>query len=80
MAIPKAMAVFDVVACPPTPIAHLAVVFAPCMNSPIANGGLGPTTSFAFEIGGLVHIAVNAMADTSYGVSGGKTVRTLIYG
>ena len=80
MAISEAVTVFDVMACLSAPVAHLAVVFAPCMNSPIANGGLGPTTSFAFEIGGLVHIAVNAMADTSYGISGGKTVQTLIYG
>jgi len=74
------MAVFDVVACPATPITHLAVVLAPCMDSSVTNGDLGLTTSFAFEVGGLVYVMVDTAADTSYSVSGGETVRTPIYG
>ena len=43
------------------------------------NGDLGPTTSFALEIGGLVHVAVNAAMNASYSVSGGKMVRTPVH-
>ena len=79
-AISKAITVLDVVACPPTPIAHLAVVFAPGVYGAIANSDLSPTASLAFEVGGLVHVTINATADAGYGVSGSKLVRTLIHG
>jgi len=73
------MAVLNVVACPSAPVTHLAVVLAPCMHSPVTNGDLGSTTSLALEVRGLVHVVVDAMANTSYGVSGGKTVRALVH-
>ena len=50
------------------------------MNCLIADGNLGLTTSFALEVGGLVHVAINAVTNAGYGVSGGETVRTLVYG
>ena len=78
-AVPKAITVFDVMACPSAPIAHLAIIFAPCIDGPIANGNLGSAASFALEVRGLVHVAINAVVDTSYGVSGGKTVRTTVH-
>jgi len=73
-AIPKTVTVFDVVACPATPIAHLAIVLAPCMDSLITDSDLGSTTSLAFKVGGFVHVAVNAVADAGYSVSGGEAV------
>ena len=79
-AIPKAVTVFDVVACLATPIAHLVVVLAPCMNGSIAYSDLSLTASLAFEVGGLVHIAVDAAANASYSVSSSEAVRTLIHG
>jgi len=80
MTIPKAVAIFDVVACPATPVAHLAIVLAPCMDSPIADSDLGLTTSLALEIGGLVHVTVDATTDASYRVSSGETVQTPVHG
>jgi len=79
-AVSETVTVFDVVACLSTPVAHLAVVLAPCMNGSITNGDLGTTASLALEVGGLVHVAVDAMANTSYGISGGKTIQTLVHG
>jgi len=73
-AVSEAMTVLDVVACPPTPITHLAVVFAPGMYGAIANSDLSLTASLALEVGGLVHVAINATVDVGYGVSGGKSV------
>jgi len=78
-AISEAVAVLDVVACPSAPVAHLAIVLAPCMSSPVANGDLGLTTSLAFEVRGLVHVVVDAAANVGYGVSGGETVRALVH-
>jgi len=79
MAISEAVTVLDVMACPPTPIAHLAIVLAPCMNGLVANSYLGLTTSLALEVGGIVHIAIDATINASYGVSGGKMVRTPVH-
>jgi len=79
-AISEAMTVLDVVACPPAPIAHLAVIFAPGMYGTVANSNLGSTTSFALEVGSLVHVAINAMANAGYGVGGRKSVRTPVHG
>ena len=80
MAIPEAVTVFDVVACPATPIAHLAIVIAPCMDSPIADSDLGSTTSFALEVGGCVHVVVDAATNASYGISSGKAVGAPVHG
>jgi len=79
-AIPETVTVFNVVACPAIPVAHLAIVLAPCMDGPIVDGDLGSTASLALEVGGLVHVAVDAAADASYSVSSGKMVRTLVHG
>ena len=73
-AISKAVTVFNAMACSATPITHLAIVLAPCMDGPIANSDLGLMTSLALEIGGLVHVAVDAATNASYGISGGKAV------
>jgi len=73
-AIPEAMAILDVVACPSAPIAHLAVVLAPCMDGLVVNGDLGLTASLALEVGGLVHVVVDATANARDGVSGGEAV------
>ena len=70
-AIPEAMTVLNVVACPSTPVTHLAIVFAPCMNGPIANGDLGLAASLALEVGGSVHVVVDMMTNVGYGVSSG---------
>ena len=79
-AIPKTVTVFDVVACPATPIAHLAIVLAPCMDSLVANSDLSSTTSLALKVGGLVHVVVDAAMNASYSVSGSKAVRTPVHG
>ena len=73
-AISEAVTVFDVVACPSAPVAHLAVVLAPCLNGSIAHSDLSPTASLAFEVGGCMHLVVDMTANASYGVSSGKTV------
>jgi len=74
MAISKAIAIFDVVACLPIPVAHFAVVLAPCVNGTIANSNLSSAASFALKIGGFVYVVVDAMSDTSYSISGGEAV------
>ena len=79
-AISKTVTVFNAVACLTIPLAHLAVVLAPCMDSSVANGDLGSTTSLALEVGGLVHVAVDAVTNAGYGVSGGKAIRTPVHG
>ena len=74
MAVPKGIAIFNIVACLATPIAHFTVIIAPCMDGPIADGDLGLATSLTLKVGGFVHIAVDAATNVSYGVSSGKTV------
>jgi len=73
-AIPEAVTILDIVTCLATPIAHLAIVLAPCMDSPIAGCNLGSTASLALEVRGLVHVMVDAAANVSYCVSSGETV------
>jgi len=72
-AIAEGVAFFYVVTCLTAPVAHFVVVFAPGMYGMIANGDLSPTSSFAFEIRGLVHVAVNAATDTGDGIGGGES-------
>ena len=79
-AIPKAITVFNVVASLSTPVAHLAVVFAPSMNGTIANGDLSLAASLALEVGGFVHVAVNMTANVSNSVSSSKAVRASVHG
>ena len=38
------------------------------------DGNLSLMASLALEVGGFVHVVVNAMANTSYSISGGETV------
>ena len=73
-AIPETVAVFDVVACLTTPIAHLAIVLAPCMDGPIMDCGLGLAASLALEVRGLVHIMVDAAMNAGYGISSSEAV------
>jgi len=80
VAISKAVTFLDIVTCLSAPVTHLAVVVAPCVDGPIANGDLGSATSLAFEVRGLMHVVVDAMTDMGYGVSSGKTVRTSVHG
>jgi len=68
------VAFFNVVACPTTPVTHLAIIFAPGMQGTVTDGNLSPTSSFAFEVGGLVHVAINATTYTGYGVGSSKSL------
>jgi len=79
VSIPKTVTVFDVVACPATPVAHFTVVLAPCMDCSIVDSDLGSTTSFALEVEGCVHVTVNTATDASDGISGGKMVGALVH-
>jgi len=63
------VAFFNVVTCPTTPIAHLAVVLAPSMYGMVANSDLSLLSSLTLKVGSLVHVTVNAAMDTSNGVS-----------
>jgi len=72
-AVAKGIALFYVVACLTTPITHFVVVFAPSMHGMITNGGLSPASSLAFEVRGLVHVAVNVTMDAGNGVGGGES-------
>jgi len=38
----------------------------------VTDGNLSLTSSFAFEVGGLVHVVINAMAYVGNGVGSGK--------
>ena len=73
-AIPKAVAILNIVPGPATPVTYLAVVLAPSINGAVANGDLSLAPSLAFEIGGLVYVAVNATANAGDGISGSKVV------
>ena len=79
MAVSEAVTFLNVVSGPTTPVAHLAVILAPSMNSMVANGNLSFVSSFALEIGGLVHVMVDATMNASDGISGSKMVRTSIH-
>jgi len=80
LAVAEGVALFYVVACLTTPVAHFVVVFAPGMYGAITNGGLSPASSFALEVGGLVHVAVDVTADAGNGVGGSKSLRALVHG
>ena len=80
MAIPKTMAFLDVVSSLTAPIAHLAIVLAPSMKGAVANGDLSFVSSLAFEVGGLVHVVINAMAYTGNSVGSSKVFRATVHG
>jgi len=79
LAVTKGIALFNVVPCLTAPITDFVVVFAPGMYGLIADGDLSLASSLAFEIGGLVHVAVNAATDAGDGIGGGKSFRALVH-
>jgi len=62
------------------PVAHLAVVLSPCMNSTIVNGDPGLASLSPSEVRGRIVVVVNVMIDAGNGVSGGKAVQALVHG
>ena len=79
-AVTEGIALFYVVTHLATPITHLVVVFAPGMYGTIANGDLSPASSLAFEVRGLVHVAVDAAMDTGDGIGGGESFQATVHG
>jgi len=79
LAIAKGVALFNVVACLTTPVAHFAIVFPPGMHGSVADSDLSSASSLAFEVRGLVHVAVDVTADASNGISGGELFRAAIH-
>ena len=73
------MTLLDVVASPATPVAHLAIVLAPGMYGMVMDGDLSPSSSFAFEVGGLVYVTVNVSMDAGNGIGSGEMFRAVIY-
>ena len=72
-AIAEGVAFFYVVACLTAPIAHFVVILAPSMYGTIADSDLSPASSFAFEVRGLVHVAVDAATDMGDSIGGGES-------
>jgi len=80
LAIAERVAFFNVVTCLAIPIAHLAIVFAPGMYGMVVNGNLSFASSFALEIGGLVHVAVDTLTDTGDGIGSSQAFGTMVHG
>ena len=78
-AIADGIALFDIVPCFTTPVAHLTSVVAPSVYGMVVNGDLSPASSLALEIGGLVYVVVNMAMDTSNGIGSGQTFRTPVH-
>jgi len=72
-AVAEGVALFYVVACLTAPITHFVVVLAPSMYGVIMDSDLSLASSFAFEVRGLVHVAVDATTDTGDSVGSGKS-------
>jgi len=68
------------VTCLATPVAHFAVVFTPGMYGTVTNGDLSFASSFALEIGGFVHVVVNAATDVGDGIGSGQLFGAAVYG
>jgi len=79
-AIAEEVTLFNIVASLATPIAHLAIVFAPGMYGTVTNSDLSLLSSLALEVGGLVHVAINAMAYMGNGIGSSELFRTLVHG
>ena len=79
-AITEGVTLFYIVTHLATPIAHFVVVFAPGMYGTVADGGLSPSSSLAFEVRGLVHVVVNTATDAGNGVGGGESLRASVHG
>jgi len=79
-AVAKGIALFYIVTCLAAPIAHLVIVFTPGMYGTIADGNLSPASSLAFEVRGLVHVAVDAATDAGDGVGSSESFRASVHG
>jgi len=79
-AITEGVTLFYIVTRLATPVAHFVVVFAPGMHGMVMDGSLSPSSSLALEIGGLVHVAVDAATDAGNGISSGESLRALVHG
>jgi len=79
-AITEGVTLLDIVTCLTTPVTYLAIVFAPGMHGTVANGNLSFASSFAFKVGSLVHVVVNATMDMGDGVGGSQAFRAAVHG
>jgi len=79
LAIAEAVAFFYVVTHLATPIAHFVVVLPPSMYGTVADGGLSPSSSLAFEIRRLVHVAVDVVMNAGNGIGGGKSLQAPVH-
>ena len=70
-AVPETAAFFYVVTDLATPVASLAVVWAPCMNCAITDRNPGLASLSSSEVGGGVAIAINLSTKAGYCISGG---------
>ena len=80
LAIAEGVTFLNVVTHLTTPIAHFAILLAPGMYGVVANGNLSPASSFALEVGGLVHVAIDTTVYTGDGIGSGELFRTSVYG
>jgi len=72
-AVTKGVAFLNVVTRLAAPVAHLAVILAPGMHGMVADCDLSPSSSFAFEVGGLVHVTIDATAYVDNGIGGSES-------
>jgi len=79
-AIAKAVALLNIVPGPSAPIAHLAIILAPGMDSAVVNGNLSLLSSLALEVRGAMHVVVNVMMDSGDSISGSKAFGALVHG
>jgi len=79
-AIAEGVTLLNVVTCLATPVAHFAIVLAPGMHGTIVNSDLSFTSLFAFEVGGLVHVMVDATMDAGDGIGSGQVFGAMVYG
>jgi len=79
-AITEGVAFLDIVTSLAAPVAHFTVVLPPGMYGVVADGDLSPLSSFALEIGSLVHVAINATAYVGDSVGGSESFGALVHG
>jgi len=80
VAILKAVAFFDIVACLATPVTGLAIVCPPSMNGLITNGNSGHVSLSSSEIGGRVVVVVDIVTDAGDCISSSQAIRATIHG
>jgi len=78
-AITEGVAFLDIVTSLATPVTHFTIVLPPGMYGVVVDGDLSPLSSFALEIGSLVHVAINAMAYAGDSVGGGESFRAPVH-